>query len=489
MADYWDQQPSYTSPDYASEAQRTAARAYAEQLLKRSGGDVNRPAGALANMIDALTGNLTRNRANQQEFGMQEQQTRDLMLKLKMLEGQQAGPQGGVGASPQAAAVAPAETVPTPQPRPAMAYGNDAPQSGMFGGTSRPVDWPQQPPLSPNARVQQSFNGPMGSAPAPAGAPPPAAPPVAGGMAAQMAQNGDPAATARLLLMPHDMQTPETRAIISGLIPKQGQDITGQPIVSSPFGSHLIPQGQGVIQGTTAPITISPEGSISTNYIRPGGSGAVSGQGAGIPPAIVGGAMGTANTLRMNAAGSGAIADIKKADIVAANDAPTIKRVAGTMLNDLQTSGGQMTFGPTAEWSNNIKRIAANYAPGLMKDQLTALASADSFDKMSAQLTSLLARGGGTDAQLFNNMKSVPGAHNSKEGAEALLKMTLQVADQQMALRQATAAAQTPDQYETMKRQFYAQNPIVNPITGNPIALDLRKGGGGARIISVEPPK
>jgi hypothetical protein len=137
-----------------------------------------------------------------------------------------------------------------------------------------------------------------------------------------------------------------------------------------------------------------------------------------------------------------------------------------------------MTFGPTAEWSNNVKRVAANYAPGLMKDQLESLASADSFDKMSAQLTSMLAKGGGTDAQLFNNMKSVPGSHNSKEGAEALLKMVSQVADQQQGLRQFTAGAKTAQEYEQLRNQYYAQNPIVNPLTGNPIKMDLEKQGG-----------
>jgi hypothetical protein len=165
---------------------------------------------------------------------------------------------------------------------------------------------------------------------------------------------------------------------------------------------------------------------------------------------------------------------IAKGDIDAAATAPTIKRVAGTMLDDLHAHGDKMTFGPTAEWSNNVKRIAANYAPGAMKSELEALASADSFDKMSAQLTSLLAKGGGTDAQLFNNMKSVPGAHNSKEGAEALLKMTIQVADQQQALRQVSVNAKTPQEYEALRNQFFAKNPIVNPITGNPIALDLK---------------
>jgi hypothetical protein len=110
-----------------------------------------------------------------------------------------------------------------------------------------------------------------------------------------------------------------------------------------------------------------------------------------------------------------------------------------------------------------------------MKDSLESIASADSFDKMSAQLTGLLSKGGGTDAQLFNNLKSVPGSHNSKEGAEALLKMTIQTADQQQALRQAVSAARTPEEYQSLKDNFYKQNPIVNPLTGNPIKLDLEK--------------
>ena len=87
-------------------------------------------------------------------------------------------------------------------------------------------------------------------------------------------------------------------------------------------------------------------------------------------------------------------------------------------------------------------------------------------------------------------MKSVPGAHNSKEGAAALLKMVDQVADQQAALRQAVGPAKNAQEYEAMRSNFFKQNPIINPITGNPIQLDLTKGAtspGKARIISVEP--
>jgi len=73
MADYFDTQPNFTNPAYASPEQLKAQRDYAAELIKRSGQDVNRPTGALANMIDALTGNLTRNNANQiQQQGAQQ---------------------------------------------------------------------------------------------------------------------------------------------------------------------------------------------------------------------------------------------------------------------------------------------------------------------------------------------------------------------------------------------------------------------------------
>jgi hypothetical protein len=171
---------------------------------------------------------------------------------------------------------------------------------------------------------------------------------------------------------------------------------------------------------------------------------------------------------------------IAKEDIAAASNAPAVKQIAGTMLDDM--SKHKLTFGPTAEWSNNAKRLAANYAPGLMKDQLEGLASADSFDKMSAQLTSMLSRGGGTDAQLFNNMKSVPGSHNSEQGAAALLKMVIQKADQQEALRAAVQAAKTPQEAEAIRTNFYKdpRNQIINPISGNPIAQDLKETNKGS---------
>ena len=168
--------------------------------------------------------------------------------------------------------------------------------------------------------------------------------------------------------------------------------------------------------------------------------------------------------------------NLAKGDFDAAAAAPAIQRVAGVMLDDLRSSNN-MNMGPTAETKTRFKKVLANELPGLLsKEQIEGIASQDSFEKSAAQLSSIITRGGsGTDAQLLNNIKSVPGAHNSKEGAEALLLMTMDVAKQQQALRQATAGAKTAQEYEAMRGAFFAdpRNRIINPITKNPIEQDV----------------
>jgi hypothetical protein len=188
-----------------------------------------------------------------------------------------------------------------------------------------------------------------------------------------------------------------------------------------------------------------------------------------------------------------------KQDYEAATVAPPIKRVAGMMLDELHTAGDNMNMGPSAELHTNIKKIIANYAPGAFTPkQIEGLASQDSFEKLSAQLASMVgSKSSGTDAQLIQSIKSVPGAHNSREGADALLRMTMAVADQQVALRNATRGL-TGDAYEAARSAFFAdpKNRVINPITNHPIEQDIsaensnpnRSGiSSGAKIIAVRP--
>jgi len=417
MADYFDQQPNFTNPQYASPEQLAAARAYADVLTKRSGENVNRPAGAAANMLNAFTAALTRNRATQLQQQAAEGNAQNFSDVISQMQnGQRIDPQNLAHiianplASPEQRALA--LRLMTPE-----AIKSEFGQPGYMSPTAGVQAPPIQPGYTPGYRVEQGAEGVHTNAPVP---------------------------------------------------------LTPMPRAPVPASSRVWGDREGEAAGIYPPSTPQtvPNTPMSLDQL------AAKGREFAAQKAFTQG-------------GAQTVTNVQNEDIASAANAPTIKRVAGTMLDDLRAHGNQMTFGPSAEVSNNIKRFAANYAPGLMRDQLEGLASADSFDKMSAQLTTLLSKaGGGTDAQLFNNMKSVPGAHNSKEGAEALLKMTIQVADQQQAMRQATAGARNAQEYEALRNDFYARNPIVNPITGNPIKLDMeaqRKntGSGGFKVLRV----
>lgn len=492
--DFFQDSPNFVNPAYATPEQRKQLRDYASLLQKRSGEAVQRPTGAIANWIDALSGRLEMNRAGNLEQQGLAAQNKNLEDYVRGLQGQSspqsapsmapsspsmggpsipaaAPPMGNAGPPPAAQPVAYAPNSPNERVATTWADADKAIQSGEFD----PVGSNYTPPR-PMPNVQVASLGPAGGAPAGSPGPQqalPASSAPANVPNQRVAQGFDPALIARMST--NQMATPEQRALVEGLMQRKiGEDVYGNPTETSIIGGQkALPVGPGVTPGFRSATSIAPTG-VSGTSVNPAPQAGNAPSGLQLGAGGVGGAMNTMNTLSMNANRSGAVGDIAKQDIASANDAPTIKRVAGIMLDDLRTSGDKMTFGPTAEWTNNVKKIAANYAPGLMKDQLEAIASADSFDKLSAQLTGLLAKGGGTDAQLFNNMRSVPGAHNSREGAEALLKMTMQVADQQQALAQATSGATDYQSYQTAKSDFYKKNPIINPITGHPIALDLQ---------------
>jgi hypothetical protein len=441
MADYFQSQPNFVNPQYATPEQLAMQRAYAAELTRRSGQDVNRPTGALANMINALTGNLARNRADTlQSEAAARNAERQSSLISQLQSGQKIDPQNL-----------------------AQIY-------------SDPMASPETRALVTHLIQPQKAEDVMGR--------PGYASPVQGVQAAPIQGTFQPG-----------FRAPESAGSVSTTTPFPAPMPQPRPMPMTPTN----PQG-----GTFGGLNFKPagwDGPPPTPQAATGGGGQA--PGAGLPPAPAPVASGSridalaakdrelTATKTFTQGGAESITGVQKEDVAAAMNAPTIKRIAGTMMDDLRTHGDKMTFGPTADWSNSIKRVAANYAPGPMKDQLEALASADSFDKMSAQLTSMLAKGGGTDAQLFNNMRSVPGAHNSKQGAEALLKMVIQVADQQQALRNYVSGARNIQEYEALRSRFFQENPVINPITGNPVMQDLqnRKSapGGGARIISVEP--
>lgn len=435
MADPFQASPNFVNEAYATPEQLAAARAYADLLSKRSGQEVNRPTGAIANALDAVTAALYRRNADAMQSQAASQNAADLS---RMIEQQQRG---------------------------------GRPDADTVGRVfANPMASPEQRGLMAALLMQKPMEDVAGR--------PGYASPVTGVSAAPVQGNFQPG-----------YRAPVTAGSVSTTAPVPAPGpVTRAPVPSSP---RVWGDREAEASGLYPPRSPTPSGGPQTMGLPPSSA-------TYLPPSVGGTVRELAGLDRelsgqktFTQGGVESISNVQREDVAAAMNAPNIKRIAGVMMDDLRKHGDQMTFGPTAEWSNNVKRIAANYAPGLMRNQLEALASADSFDKMSAQLTSMLSRSGGTDAQLFNNMRSVPGAHNSRQGAEALLLMVNQVADQQAALREYVSMARTPQEYESLRSQFFRENPIINPITGNPVALDLQRGGGGssggARIISVRP--
>jgi hypothetical protein len=147
------------------------------------------------------------------------------------------------------------------------------------------------------------------------------------------------------------------------------------------------------------------------------------------------------------------------------------------MKDTISAHGDKMVWGPTSDWVENLKRSIAQHAPGFFSEkELHGLAAADSFDKLSSQLQAIIGgKVGHTDAGSLQNLRTIPGAHNSKEGANALIDMLTQAATlNSRFVMENQARIGTPGfNYLQEKNRFFEQNPLINPITNNPIRVDL----------------
>jgi hypothetical protein len=422
MADY---SPNFVNPQYATPEQLATQRAYAAELTKRSGEAVNRPTGALGNMITALTAGLERNRANEMQSQAAGQNSSDVSALIAQL---------------------------------------------------------------------------------------------------QKGQPIDPATAGRVYANP--MAAPEHRALIGALItPKQGEDVAGRPTMTSPAaGQQAVPVGPGIQPGIRPALSV-PDASISAvpqpapplpgaprSMVTPPGvtrldpaatdawrrstplppGVAPAGPQAGAsppaaPPAAVpnlpmnidqlaakGRELAAARTLTQG--GAEAEGGVIKQDVENAALAPETLKGLGIIKDNIAKFGDKITFGPTSQFTNELKRLAANYAPGPMKDQLSALAAADSIEKVNLGLAGALAKqvGSGTQGELFKAMGSVPGMEKSKEGAVALIDMLQQSASKQQALGKLYADNRgNLAAYQAARQKYLTEHPVVNPLTGNPIEMDI----------------
>jgi hypothetical protein len=271
---------------------------------------------------------------------------------------------------------------------------------------------------------------------------------------------------------------PQEQALARGMItPTPGADVYGRPTVTSPMGGQRgLPVGPGVQPGVLVPAGVSAEGGINTQtpLTAPGGGQPQNLQGQLQPLMDVGKNMG------QQAAANTAVKGGITSDIQAAQAAiPTMQNL-DLMASDIKAHGDNMNFGPSAEFMTNMHRLVANHLPGFMSEaEMKGLAAQENVRKINALLlTSVGRQTGNTDLSLLTGEKSVPGEQNSAQGNLAIIDML----KQQIGLN-ARFTMENMSKYGTpgfnpvaAKAEFYKQNPIINPLTHNPITVDLAKG-------------
>lgn len=500
--DYFDQSPNFVNPDYATPEQLAQQRAYAAALMARSGEPVKRPLGAVASWIDALTANLQRNNANKiQSDALARSAGRDQTLIEALQNGQNGQQQPSYAGAPSAnlpppsvASASGASPIATPS-SPKVWGDKEAVAAGLY-------DDPAKPSAPP---VRMASNGPIGAPPAPGGAQPQAAGGFPSASAAaptpfnqptmQPGRSGlDPRTLAVMLNDP--MVSPEQKTMLRQLITPQAiSDVYGTPATQSYIGGiKPVAMPPSYQPGRMVPVSATPEGGASTQVplTPPGNAGGV--------PNYAGGTLSKAfapigqvardlgNQAALNKAGIQPQADAIAEDSRNANQAPQVFRAVNTILDDIKAHGDKMSWGPTAPYAVNLKKIVNNFAPGALgTEEINALAANESIEKATSTLGTLLGKqiGGvsGTDASMFQGLQQVPGAHNSQQGATALADMIKQGTVLQQKLSEAYRTL--PNEVKTapnfdyigFKNKFYQQNPIINPLSGHDIMMDMRAKG------------
>lgn len=524
--DFFQDSPNFINPDYVTDAQRKQLRAYSDMLMKRSSGDIQRPTGAIANMIDALTGRLEMNRAGnleQQALSKSTDQQAALIAALQQPQQPQQDAQvggGAVASLPPAAtnAQAPASVTATPPmgkvnpiaadagspnaivaDRFAPAY--DAIAKGDFDpqGINSMLSRPPIPPVRVASLSPGGAGAPAGPQEQPPVLPTAGAPATPGPMPIQPVKTAqlDP----RLMsgILNNQMSSPEAKAMISQLIgQKVGEDVYGNPSVTSIIGgARNLPQSNGYTPGYRAPegaggaSTVSPI--IAPGVGRPQAVGPAPGSFADRIAPIAKAGRDQAAEAERTTGGAKAEGTVIENDVKAAAQAPLALKDLGLLRDTIKTNGDNMTFGPTAKFSNEAMRVISNYAPNLVDQK--ALAGSDAVEKLNLSLAGRLSGQLGLNpSDISRSIGSVPGNEKSKAGTLALIDML-----EQQARNDAYVGGPLYQQYkdnlggyQQARTDYYNAHPIRNPITNNPIKLDAesQKQGsssstGGSRIIKV----
>lgn len=477
LDDFFRDSPNYVNPDYVTDAQRKQQRAYSEMLMKRSAEKVNRPTGAIANMIDALTGRLEMNRAgNLEQQAASNQNARDIETQRQLM-GQQpqqasltapaAGPSVGftppMGSSGDA--ILPPATAPATAQRaevqssPKVWGDKEATAAGLYEPTTQVAS------LSPAG----------GSAPSGgAQAQPPVLPTGAAPAASfnQRFSQIDP----RLIsgTMNNQMASPEAKALIGQLIgQRQGTDAYGAPTRESlQNGVQGLPVGRGIMPGIRAPVSVGGDGSVTgTQIITPQGSSV---PGIGNNANGIGGLAATGRELgaeakRVQGGATGESENIKNT----VTQAPAARQFQqdASVMEDLIRNNPNIQTGPWAKVTNEGLRAIQNLTGDKLINEKT-LAASDGIEKLNTSLAASMQSKWGLNPSAINLAAgSVPGNEKSRQGTLELLNVMKQGAkrDEYIAttLYPQYAAQGKLGEFQAGVSKFYKENPLVEPNTGH----------------------
>lgn len=441
MADYFSSLPNFVNPSYVTPEQLAAQRAYADALTKRSGENVNRPTGALANMVTALTAGLERKNANQIQSDATEHNAHDISALVSQL-------QGGDKVSPENLSHMIANPLASPEQR-ALAIKLINPESvaDVYGrpGYASPATGVRAAPVSggfqPGFRASESAGSVNTTTPFPAPGMSPVGPVT------------PPAVVPRATIPSTAKVVGDEEAVARGLYePVGGKQAPGAvlPTASAPAA----PNGSRITQLAAMDRDLSAE----------------------------------KNRTESGAKGEG---EVILKDVTRAAAAPEALKGLGIMRNTIESVGDKMTFGPTAKLSNEARRVISNYAPGLVDE--TALQGADAIEKLNLGLAGTLSQQLGLNpSDIYRSVASVPGNEKSKAGTLALINMMEQTArnDQYVGTTLYQKNRGNLAAYQQDRQNYYDNHPIINPITGNRVEIDAQKAAkapsGPVRVSSPE---
>lgn len=411
MADYFQSSPNFVNPAYATPEQLATSRAYADALTKRSGETVNRPTGAIANIITALTAGAERNRANQLQSQAAEGNSQNLSAMISQLQnGQQIDPQnlGHIIANPMVSPEQRALAIHLMTPKPVEDV------AGRPGYAS-PVQGVQAAPVS--GGFQPGFR-----APETAGSVSTVSPVPAPGMAPT-----GPAMPARAPIAPTPRVWGDKEAQAAGIYPPAGQS---SDVAPSPVSSRI------------DALAAKDRELSSAKAVTQGGAEAQAG--------------------------------VNQEDIRSSSAAPAVIKDLGIIKGIIQTSPG-ITFGPTAQMTAEAKRVIANYAPGLVDEKSLAGADAieklnfglagqlaRSVGGTQGELFKAIGATPGTEKSKQGTLVLI----------DMLQQKAMK--DQQVGqlYRQMEASGSLKD-YPAAREKFLTDHPVTNPLTGKPVQMDI----------------